>query len=261
MENDAAERAGIAERAASAGADSALSLFRGELDVETKANPSDVVTEADRDAQRAVFDTIRGGYPDDPIVGEEEEALKTVPEEGPAWIVDPIDGTANYVRGNPIWCTSVAAVVDREAVAGATILPALGESYVADDSATRLNGESVSVSERSDPAAAQVATTLWWGFMDGGDHAETIGRLGRQFGDIRRFGSAQATLAMVASGRVDAAASPITPNSWDSVTGVQLIRNAGGVVTDVHGERWEVGSEGLVASNGHLHDALLDAMQ
>ena len=260
MGNEASERAGIAERAASAGADRALTLFRGELDVETKANPSDLVTEADRDAQRAVFDAIRGGYPDDPIVGEEEEALKEVPADGPAWIVDPIDGTANYVRGNSIWCTSVAAVVDQEAVAGATILPALGESYVADDSTSRLNGDPVSVSDRSDPAAAQVATTLWWGFMEGEDHAETISRLGRRFGDIRRLGSAQATLAMVASGTVDAAASPITPNSWDSVAGVQLIRNAGGVVTDVHGERWEVGSEGLVASNGHLHDALLEAM-
>jgi myo-inositol-1(or 4)-monophosphatase len=260
MGNEETGQAEIAERAATAGADRALAMFQGELAVETKSNAADLVTEADREAQRAVFETIRERYPDDPIVGEEEDALKEVPATGPAWIVDPIDGTANYVRGNPIWGTSVAAVVDREAVAGTTVLPALGDTYVADDATARLNGEPISVSARTDPAAAQVATTLWWGFMDGDTHIETLGEIGRTFGDIRRFGSAQATLAMVASGTVDAAASPITPNPWDSVVGVQLIRNAGGVVTDVYGDRWEVGAEGLVASNGHLHDALLDLM-
>lgn len=254
-------RVEIAERAGTAGAERALSRFRGELAVETKANPSDVVTEADREAQQAVFETIRAQYPNDPIVGEEEDAPKEVPAGGPSWIVDPIDGTANYVRGNPIWCTSVAAVVDREPVAAATILPVLGDAYVADESTARLNDDPLSVSDRTDPAAAQVATTLWWGFMSGDTHVETLGRIGNQFGDIRRFGSAQATLAMVASGTVDAAASPITPNPWDSVAGVQLIRAAGGTVTDVHGDRWEVGAEGLVASNGHLQDALLETMQ
>ncbi len=258
MGNEEAGRPETAEQAAGAGAERALAMFQGELAVETKSNAADLVTEADREAQRAVFETIRGRYPDDPIVGEEEDALKGVPATGPAWIVDPIDGTANYVRGNPIWGTSVAAVVDQEAVAGTTVLPALGDAYVADDATARLNGKPISVSARTDPAAAQVATTLWWGFMDGDTHIETLGEIGRAFGDIRRFGSAQATLAMVASGTVDAAASPITPNPWDSVVGVQLIRNAGGVVTDVHGDRWEVGAEGLVASNGHLHDALLD---
>ncbi len=250
-------RASIVESAARAGARRALETYRGELSVETKGDPSDLVTETDRDTQRSVFEEIQASYPNEPIVGEEGDALKEVPDEGPAWIVDPIDGTANFVRELPIWGTSVAAVVDREPVAGATVLPALDDEYVADETRTRHNGELTTVSERTNPAGCVVALTMWWGFVSGTDHVETIRRIGDRFGDIRRFGSAQATLAMVAAGAVDAAATPITPNSWDSVAGVQLVRNAGGVVTDVHGERWRIGADGLVASNGRIHEELL----
>jgi len=79
------------------------------------------VTEADRAAQRTVIESIRETFPDDAIVGEEEDERKTVPETGAAWVIDPIDGTSNYVRDIRVWGTAVAAVVDGEPVAAATV--------------------------------------------------------------------------------------------------------------------------------------------
>jgi myo-inositol-1(or 4)-monophosphatase len=261
MHDEPVDRSAIAERAARAGAETAAETFRGHLDVETKSGPSDLVTQADRAAQETVFERLREAAPDEPIVGEEDDALKQVPAEGPAWIVDPIDGTASYVRGIQLWATSVAAVEDGRPVAGANVLPALGDVYVADEERTLLNGEEITVSQRSDPEAFAVALTVWWGFSSEQRYGDTIAQIGERFGDVRRLGSAQTTLSMVAAGSLDAAATPITPNPWDAVAGVRQIRSAGGVVTDVHGDRWTVDSEGLVASNGRVHEQLVAAVR
>jgi len=131
MTDDAEERLAVAKRAASAGSEIAAESFRADIEVETKSEKTDVVTEADRRTQRRVIEVIREEYPDDAIVGEEEDELKEVPDEGDAWVIDPIDGTNNYVRSIPVWTTSVAAVRDGEPVAAVNVCPALGETYVA----------------------------------------------------------------------------------------------------------------------------------
>ncbi len=138
---NAENRLELAERAARAGSEIAAEGFRKEFAVETKSNKTDVVTEFDRRSQRRVIEEIRDEFPDDAIVGEEEDALKEVPEEGDVWVVDPIDGTNNFVRGIPLWTTSVAAVRDGETVAAANVCPALGDVYTADANGAYLNGE------------------------------------------------------------------------------------------------------------------------
>ncbi|AHF99583.1 inositol-1(or 4)-monophosphatase / fructose-1,6-bisphosphatase [Halostagnicola larsenii XH-48] len=255
------ERAETALRAARAGAEIAEESFRTTLEVETKDGKTDVVTQADRDAQVAVIDTIREEFPDDPVVGEEEDELKEVPESGPAWIVDPIDGTNNYVRGIRVFGTAVAAVIDGEPVSGATVLPALGDTYRAGPSGVYRNDREISVSETADPEAATVSPTFWWDFDQRDQYATATREVVERFGDMRRFGSAQATLAMVACGGLDGTMTNLPTNSWDTVAGVAMIRKAGGTVTDLEGERWKHDSTGLVASNGAIHDELLEATQ
>jgi len=257
--SDAEERATVAERAARAGAEVALSAYRGALDVDTKDGKTDVVTEADREAQRRVRGVIEESYPGDPLVGEESDARKAVPEDGPAWVVDPIDGTNNFVRGVPTWGTAVAAVVDGEPVAGATVLPALGDTYVAADGPTRRNGERVAVSDRSDPEAFVVVPTFWWEHGSRDEYAAVTEAIVTRFGDMRRPGSAQATLATLAAGGVDAVVTNRHTNSWDTLAGVHMVRRAGGTVTDLHGDRWRHDSLGMAASNGRCHDAVLAA--
>jgi myo-inositol-1(or 4)-monophosphatase len=241
-------------RAAETGAQVALESFRGDLSIETKSGKTDLVTATDRAAQRRTVECIHDEFPDDPVVGEESDASTTVPEDGPAWIIDPIDGTSNFVRGLRIWGTSVAAVEDGKAVAAATVLPALSDTYLADEETT-LNGDPVRVSAREDPETFAVAPILL-----GGNYGSTVDALAERFGDIRRFGCAQATLAAVAGGSLDAAVTTTEMSPWDTVAGAHMIRQAGGRVTDLVGEPWRHDSPELVASNGTAHAELLAAV-
>ncbi|WP_276253710.1 inositol monophosphatase family protein [Halomontanus rarus] len=254
-------RATVTAQAARAGADIAAAGFRTDLEVDYKDGKTDVVTQADRDAQIAVIDVIRERFPDDPIVGEEDDELKTVPDEGPAWIVDPIDGTNNFVRGVPIFCTAVAAVIDGEPVAGTTVCPALGDTYRSGPDGVFLNDRPISVSDETEPEVCTVSPTLWWAPDRRGEYAAACREIVHRFDDMRRYGSAQITLAMVASGALDGTVSNLVANPWDSVAGVHMIRTAGGTVTDLEGERWRHDSTGLVASNGSdgIHDEVLEA--
>ncbi|WP_435175077.1 inositol monophosphatase family protein [Halorussus sp. AFM4] len=258
---DAEDRLAVAERAASAGSRVAAESYGRGIDVETKSGKTDVVTEADRRTQRRVIEVIREEHPDDAIVGEEEDELKTVPDEGDAWVIDPIDGTNNYVRNIPIWTTSVAAVRDGEPLAAVNDCPALDTTFVAGPDGARRDGEPVSVSDRSDPETFAVAPTIWWGFDRRDEYAAVLSALVERFGDVRRYGSAQVTLGMVAAGSLEAAVSTVDPNPWDTVAGVHMVRRAGGTVTDLDGDRWRHDSEGIVASNGEAHDELLAALR
>lgn len=260
MSSPTVERAAAVDAVAEAGAAVASESFRTALDVERKASAVDPVTEADRRAQRRVVDAVEARFPDDVVVGEEGDAAKAVPEEGYAWVVDPIDGTLNYTRGVGAWVTSVAAVADGRPFAAANLAPALGDSYRATESGTARNGTAVGVSDESDPGAFVVASTFTVGT---GRHA-AFGTLADvvldRFGEFRRLGSAQLTLSLLASGGVDAVVGLTVPAPWDSLAGVFQVRQAGGVVTDVDGRAWR-GDAPVVASNGHAHDAVCEAVR
>jgi myo-inositol-1(or 4)-monophosphatase len=258
MSSDTADRLAVARDAATAGGERALAGFRGELAIETKAGPTDFVTDADRAAQRRVVEEIRATYPDDPIVGEEDETPNEVPDSGPAWIIDPIDGTANFVRGIQAWTTAVAAVEDGEPVAAVVEAPALGDVYAAGSDGTTKNGDPIAVSETTDPAAGAVCPTLWWDREDRDEFAAVADAAVHSFADLRRFGSAQYEFALVADGALDATLSNVRAHPWDTVAGAHLVRQAGGRVTDVEGDRWRHDSTGIVATSGRVHDAALE---
>jgi myo-inositol-1(or 4)-monophosphatase len=245
----------------------ARDAFRGGFDVDTKGDKTDLVTDADYESQRQVVHTITQEFPGEPFVCEETpaggpdsragEQLDTVPDSGPCWVVDPIDGTANFARGLRLWGTAIAAVRDGETVAAAVYLPAAQDIYTAGpDSATR-NGDALGVSERTDPETFLTAITARWSGDRSARLGATAAALNGVCGDTRRFGSFQATLGYVASGEIEATVTtePVTP--WDTLAGVCLVRQAGGVVTGLDGEPWSLDSEGLVASNGHAHDAIV----
>lgn len=249
----------ITVAAAEAAGDVAAERFRSDLTVERKAGKTDVVTEVDREAQRRARAVIADRVGDEPLIGEENDADGTVPAEGPAWIVDPIDGTNNYVRGVPLWCSAVAAVVDGEPVAAAIVAPALGDRYVAGDEAT-VNGTQLSVSGRDDPVACVACPTLWWDHDHRAEYGAILDDLVDRFGDIRRWGSTQLELAGVASGALDVAVTTVRGNPWDTVAGAHIVQRAGGRVTDVAGDPWRHDSEGLIATNGRVHDDALAAV-
>ena len=259
-EDERAERARVAERAARAGASVANEHFRRDIAVETKGE-DDVVTEADRAAQRTVIASIHETFPNDVIVGEEEDERKHVPNTGAAWVIDPIDGTHNYVREIRVWGTAVAAVVDGEPVAAATVAPALGDVYTADATGAYRNGTLLSVSDADDPRDGAVDPTLWWDHDSRDEYANACEAIVRRFGDMRRLGAAQVVLPTIAAGGLEGTISNLQANPWDSIAGVFMVRQAGGRATDLDGNRWRHDTTGLVVSNGRLHDEVLEAAQ
>ncbi|PSQ43966.1 inositol monophosphatase [Halobacteriales archaeon SW_7_68_16] len=255
--DDTDRRSEVALAAARAGAAVASDRFRSDVAVETKDGKTDVVTQADRDAQRAVVDSIREAYPGDPIVGEEDGQPGTVPESGPAWVVDPIDGTNNYVRGVPLWATAVAAVRDGRPIAAGIVAPELDDAYRADDEAAYLNGRRVTVAERTDLDECTVVPTIWWNFDARDQYAAATGGIVRRFGDLRRIGCAQLALATLAAGGIDGVFTNLRPNPWDSIAGCHVIRVAGGRVTDLNGDDWRHDATGMIATSGPIHDEVL----
>lgn len=256
---DHARRVAVAERAARAGASVAADAFRTDLEVETKRGKNDLVTQADRRAQRRVVDVIERSYPGETVTGEEEGVQSTLPDEGVAWIVDPIDGTTNFVHGNPQWTTAVAVVRDGRTIAAAHVMPALGNTLVAGPDSVTMDGDPTTVSERTDPETFAVAAMMGWGYYSREGIASVCGAVGDRFGHLRRYGTGQTTLSMVAAGQLDGALTVSDGDPWDRVSGAHVIRRAGGVVTDLEGDEWRPDATGMVVSNGAAHDELLAA--
>ncbi len=263
--------------AAESGGRLAYDSFRTSVSVETKGTSRmDTVTEVDRSVQRHIIERIANQFPGEPIVGEEATSdpelpevnqVDSPPESGPAWIIDPIDGTNNYVTGNQVWATSVAAIRDQRPVAAANSMPAMDACYLAgphdqvsvvdsEVSATR-NGQPLTPSQRTDQARWLINPIFGLADRDRSALPAVVRTIMEEFGDMRRVGCAQAVLSRVAAGELDAAVSTVSLNSWDSAAGVHLIREAGGTVTDIRGNRWRIGAEGLIASSGCDHARLV----
>ncbi len=254
------ELVSVAKESAAAGAAVAADAFRTDIPVEYKESKTDVVTQADHEAQQAIISRIEQTYPEDAVVGEEGETTETIADSGRTWIIDPIDGTNNFIRGNRRWATSVTCVRDGEPVVAINYLPALQDRFVATSDGVYRNGEAVSVSERSDPETFQVAPAIWWPFDERDEYAVATREIVNRFGDLRRPGSAQAELSMLAAGAIEGLITNVETNPWDTVGGAAMVEWAGGRVTDLEGNRWHSDCRGIVASNGTAHETLLEAI-
>jgi myo-inositol-1(or 4)-monophosphatase len=240
------------------GASVAAGLFESDLQVNTKSSKLDYVTEADIKSQSEIIKSITSSYSPDAIVCEEGDSEKNIPQSGNYWTVDPIDGTSNFVAGNRVWATSVSAVRNHETKAAATVAPALSEKYMTCNQATFYNGRNISVSDKKELDEFTVAPVLRYGSELDREFSDLTRHSLLEFGDIRRLGSAQLTLGMVARGALDACfAIQPNPNPWDTVTGVKLVREGGGEVTDIFGDQWAPDSYGIIATNGIAHEEVI----
>jgi myo-inositol-1(or 4)-monophosphatase len=206
----------------------------GELDVEEKSGPGDLVSAADRDAERAVREVLTRRRPDDPVLGEEGGAATG--SGGVRWVVDPVDGTTNFLYGRDDWTVSVAAVdaADGRVLAGVVAEPVAGRVTSARaGGGTSCDGRRVHVLQPGDLAHAMVELGLGRG-ADRARAGRLLDALVPRCRDVRRVGSAARALAQVATGRVDASWGPdLQP--WDCAAGVLLVTEAGGVVGDLDG--------------------------
>ena len=256
---DLCELLTIAEEAARAGGQ-VLQDWRGRFSVREKSR-ANLVTEADHASQELIHRLISGRYPDHGFLGEEGLNL---PAKGSPWqwIIDPLDGTSNYVHGFPYYAVSIAVRYDSELIAGVIFDPTRNELFAATaGGGAYLNGRQISASGEREPSGAMVMASLPVG---GRPEDPAVQRFLKAFSHlqaVQRSGSAALNLACVASGRIDGFWST-SLHPWDVAAGVLIVQEAGGTVTTLKGHAIDISvPDILAASSPELSAALIGILR
>ena len=231
-----------------------MAAFRGGIAVERKADGSPV-TEADRAVERALRSRLAIARPEDAVTGEE---YGTEGGGGRRWYIDPVDGTRNFVRGIPVFATLIALEVAGRIEVGVVSAPALGARWWASrGGGAHASGRRVRVSQVASLDQAQLAYDSVPGFAVRGLEERFLG-LARRCARSRGFGDFWSHV-LVAEGCVEVAVEPeVSP--WDLAPLIVIVEEAGGRFTDLEG-RPRIDGGSAVASNGILHDAVLEALR
>jgi myo-inositol-1(or 4)-monophosphatase len=253
----------IAEQAARAGGEQ-LRHWRRNFRVKEKGR-FDLVTDADHAAQHAVYQVITTAFPDHHFLGEETpkpERDTIIKTSKPLWVVDPLDGTTNYVHDVPSYAVSIGLVVEGIVQVGVIYDPSRDEMFSAvKGHGTTLNGQPLRCTQS--PNLGETLISI--GFPPNLRGNEYVVEAWKWFGyecqGLRRTGSSAINLAYVAAGRFDGFfAFQISP--WDVAGGIVLVEEAGGIVTHADGRRYDPLVEStIVASNGPLHPELLRGLK
>jgi len=223
---------------------------------DTKSTSTDVVTEADRASEQLVRARLSELRPGEPVVGEEEGGTVV---DGLTWVVDPIDGTVNYLYGIPWYSVSIAAQLDGESVAAAVVEPATGRVWTAARGhGAFLDGVPLKVSATTDLSLS----LLGYGFAYRAERrqrqADAWTAMATRVRDMRRTGAASLDLCSVAAGRLDAYAEHGL-GRWDWAAGALVAAEAGAVVR-LPGSSPELGEDATFAAAPGIADALYDAL-
>ncbi len=230
---------------------------RSEINVRTKAGPADWVSIADEEAEQTVRAILSQARPEYGFLGEESEASQGS-DRAHTWVVDPLDGTTNFLFGTPLWGVTMALVRNGAPVAGVTFLPMLNEMYVAEEGkGAWLNGRRIAVSKRG----VLIDSVLACGIPFAGkpDHdlfRREMALLSANVAGVRRTGACAVDMAWVAAGRWDAYWERCV-NAWDMAGGVILVREAGGGASGADGGALDLKGGHVCVSNGAIHAPLI----
>lgn len=240
-------------------------------ELSTKFSSQDLVTDVDKGAETMIRNLILTHFPDHTILGEEGvepgsaasiEALQNALDAEYLWIVDPIDGTTNFVQGFPYFCVSIALAYKGELIVGVIYDPMRDELFVAEKGkGAYIHGVKSEVSVEQKVSDSVLAI----GFNPDRDYAlplnmNAINALADQTRSLRAMGSAAMHLAYVAAGRLSGYYE-VGLNSWDIAAGVLLVQESGGKVTDTLGNDFHLGVRNLIATNGKIHDELVQKIE
>lgn len=218
--------------------------------VEAKTSATDPVSEADRASERLLVERILAARPDDGLLGEEGTDRRG--SSGLRWVIDPLDGTVNYLYGIPAWCVSVACADDRGAVVGVVHDPVHGETFRARrDGGAWMGGRALAVHDPVPLDRALVATGFAYAADTRARQAGVLASLLPRVRDVRRGGSAALDLCAVAAGRVDGYYEDTTM-PWDWAAGALIAAEAGATVSRL--------GDGVLAAGPALHPLLQDAL-
>lgn len=237
--------------AASRADEVSMKYFRNDVAVEIKPDQSPV-TIADREAERVTIATIKNDFPGHGFLGE--ETGKSSNSSDYVWIIDPIDGTKNFIRNIPLFGTQIALIHKDKLIVGVSSMPALGELLYAADGEAFLNGKSVRVSDISELAQSAISfagLNRWPEYIPQAELFNLFGTIDR----VRAFGDCY-PFHLVATGRLEAVVQSMI-HIWDIAALVAIIEAAGGKCTDFSGNQIGIDSTNLLASNGEIHDQIL----
>lgn len=222
----------------------------------SRKGPSDFVSNADRAAERTIVEILRQARPDWGLVLEEGGEIEGDPSR-PRWIVDPLDGTSNFLHGIPHFAITIAAEQDGQIISGLVYQPMTDESFWAEAGrGAWVQNQRLRVSARKDLGDCLIATGIpFRGHGDFDQFDAILQAVAPNVAGIRRFGSAALDLAWVAAGRYDGYWEAGL-NSWDVGAGILLVREAGGFVSDYRGGDKAIERREVIASNGAIQSRL-----
>jgi myo-inositol-1(or 4)-monophosphatase len=236
-----------------------LSKFENQRNIELKSQ-FELVTDADHASEELIISAIRKEYPDHAIVAEESGGAPR--STGYTWVIDPLDGTNNYAHGFPVFCVSLGILYEGEPYIGVIYDPTRDELFSAKrGEGARCNGRRLSVSNNETLATSLLSTGFPYNFyaLTQDNNIEQFTRLSARVQGIRRAGSAALDLANVAMGRLEAHWE-LQLKPWDTAAGALLVTEAGGRITDWQGGPWNPWIDRMVASNGRIHEELIEAL-
>ncbi|HPE32698.1 MAG TPA: inositol monophosphatase family protein [Parvularculaceae bacterium] len=221
----------------------------------SKKGAADFVSKADLRAEQAIFEELSKGRPKYGFVMEERGEIEGV-DNSNRWVVDPLDGTTNFLHGLPHFAISIALERDRVPYAGVVYNPATDELFWAEKGeGAFVNDRRLRVSNRKDLDSSLFATGLPFKGKEGRALAlKEADRVLANTAGIRRFGSAALDLAFVAAGRYDAYWERGL-NNWDVAAGIVLVREAGGLVTEINGDNRPSHNGSILAANAEIYEA------
>ena len=260
LTREPAHLARLAERAAAAAAAYLLTVERPAPSEWSEKGHHDFVTDVDRTAEALIRDDLLRGEPGSRVMGE-ELAPGADDLGGLVWIVDPLDGTTNFLHGYPWWAVSIAAAFDGEIVAGTVFHVPAHRRFTAWRGGGAWSGaERLHVSAIHDPGSALIGTGFPFKTLDVTDaYLAQLRRVFPATSGVRRAGSAALDLVSVACGHFDAFWE-LTLAPWDTAAGIIIVREAGGVVTDLHGAPAGVQHGGVVAGNPAMHRWVMEQL-
>jgi myo-inositol-1(or 4)-monophosphatase len=246
-------------RATEAAAAVVSHYFNGEFKVTNKEGLNNPVTEADLASEKVIIDIIRENFPDHYILSE--EAGEIIMDSEYKWIIDPIDGTINFANGIPICCVSIGLERAGQVIMGAVYNPFLNEFFFAQRGfGSTLNDKKISVSSQPDVNKACLVTGFPYTYLNTPNSPlDVFSSLIRKGIPVRRLGSAAIDLCWVAAGRFDGFYEHKL-QAWDAAAGFLIVEEAGGRVTDYSGQPYSLYQPHIIASNGLIHDSLLNCV-
>lgn len=238
------------------GAAKILSSHMGNLEHIGKKGPEDLVTRADLESEKYIIAELREKFPEHDVLAEESgSSLKG--KNGCQWIIDPLDGTTNFAHQLPIFSVSIAFAENGELGAGVVLNPATGELFTAAaGQGAALNGREIKVSDCGEISESLLVTGFPYDVKDDTTaYMKRFEQCLKASRGIRRLGSAALDLCYVACGRFEGFwEQGLKP--WDTAAGTLIAREAGGVVTDFSGAAYYPDKNEMLATNGHIHEAL-----